>query len=139
MLDADIYHWSTGRRAGGWGRERVGSYPVMMRIIQGDLSDPRVVDLLRIHLTSARAATAPGSAHALDLSDLQSSEISFWTIWENEILLGIGALKRLSADHGELNVCSPLALTFSVLCEFLLTNARRFGRLLPSVSKFSGV
>ena len=73
----------------------------MMRIIQGDLSDPRVVDLLRIHLTSARAATAPGSAHALDLSDLQSSDISFWTIWENEILLGIGALKRLSADHGE--------------------------------------
>ena len=101
MLDADTYHWSTGRRAGGWGRKRVGSYPVMMRIIQGDLSDPRVVDLLRIHLTSARAETAPGSAHALDLSDLQSSDISFWTIWENEILLGIGALKRLSADHGE--------------------------------------
>jgi putative acetyltransferase len=72
-----------------------------MRIIQGDLSDPRVVDLLRIHLTSARSATAPGSAHALDLSDLQSSDISFWTIWKNEILLGIGALKRLSADHGE--------------------------------------
>jgi hypothetical protein len=39
MLDADTYHWSTGRRAGGWGRKRVGSYPVMMRIIQGDLSD----------------------------------------------------------------------------------------------------
>ena len=44
----------------------------MMRIIQGDLSDPRVVALLQIHLTSARAATAPGSAHALDLSGLQS-------------------------------------------------------------------
>ena len=82
MLDADTYHWSTGRRAGGWGRKRVGGYPVMMRIIQGDLSDPRVVDLLRIHLTSASTATAPGSAHALDLSDLQSSDISFWTIWE---------------------------------------------------------
>ena len=41
--------------------------------------------------------------------------------------------------HRILNVCSPLALTFSVLSEFLLTNARRFGRLLPSVSKFSGV
>jgi hypothetical protein len=27
----------------------------MMRIIWGDLSDPRVVDLLQIHLTSARA------------------------------------------------------------------------------------
>jgi putative acetyltransferase len=73
----------------------------MMRIIPGDLSDQRVVDLLRIHLTSARAETAPGSAHALDLSGLRSPDICFWTIWDDEKLLGIGALKRLSADHGE--------------------------------------
>jgi putative acetyltransferase len=73
----------------------------MMRIIQGDLCDPRVVDLLCIHLTCARAKTAPGSAHALDLTGLQSPDISFWTIWDDETLSGIGALKRLSADHGE--------------------------------------
>jgi putative acetyltransferase len=73
----------------------------MMRIIQGDLCDPRVVDLLQIHLTSARAETAPGSAHALDLTGLQLPDISFWTIWDDETLLGVGALKRLSADHGE--------------------------------------
>jgi len=73
----------------------------MMRIIQGDFSDPRVVDLLHIHLTSARAETAPGSAHALDLTGLQSPDISFWTIWDDETLLGVGALRRLSADHGE--------------------------------------
>src|SRR5262245_55636376 len=73
----------------------------MMRIIQGDLSDPRVTDLLQIHLTSARAQTAPGSAHALDISGLQSPDISFWTIWNDEALLGFGALKRLSKDHGE--------------------------------------
>src|SRR5258708_19561453 len=73
----------------------------MSRIIQGDFSDPRVVDLLHIHLTSARAETAPGSAHALDLAGLQSPDISFWTIWDDETLLGVGALKRLSADHGE--------------------------------------
>ena len=74
----------------------------MMRIIPGDVSDPRVVDLLHIHLTSARAETAPGSAHALDLARLQSPDISFWTIWDDETLLGVGALKRLSADHGEI-------------------------------------
>ncbi len=72
-----------------------------MRIIQGDLADPRVVDLLRIHLSNARAQTASGSAHALDLTQLQSPDISFWTIWEGETLVGLGALKRLSADHGE--------------------------------------
>src|ERR1700731_2343566 len=74
----------------------------MMRIIHGDFSDVRVVDLLHIHLTIARAETAPGSAHALDLTGLQSPDISFWTIWEDETLLGVGALKRLSADHGEI-------------------------------------
>jgi putative acetyltransferase len=73
----------------------------MIRIVEGDLRDPGVVDLLHIHLTSARAETAPGSAHALDLTGLQSPDISFWTIWDDETLIGVGALKRLTADHGE--------------------------------------
>ncbi len=73
----------------------------MMRIVEGDFSDSRVIALLKTHLTSARAETAPGSAHALDLTGLQSADISFWTIWDDETLLGIGALKRLSGDHGE--------------------------------------
>jgi putative acetyltransferase len=73
----------------------------MMRIIDGDLDDPRVVDLLQTHVTSARAQTAPGSAHALDLAGLKSSDISVWTIWKDETLAGVGALKRLSHHHGE--------------------------------------
>ncbi len=73
----------------------------MMRLLQGDFSDPRVIALLETHVISARAETAPGSAHALDLSELQSPDVSFWTIWKDDALLGIGALKRLSANHGE--------------------------------------
>jgi putative acetyltransferase len=72
-----------------------------MRIVQGDFCDRRVADLLLIHLTTARAQTAPGSAHALDITGLQFPDVSFWTIWEDETLLGFGALKQLSADHGE--------------------------------------
>jgi putative acetyltransferase len=73
-----------------------------MRIITGDFSDARVLELLRIHLTSSRANTAPGSAHALDIAGLQAPDISFWTIWEGETLLGCGALRRLGAEHGEI-------------------------------------
>ena len=73
----------------------------MMHITQGYFSDRRVLSLLQIHLTTTRAQTAPGSAHALDLAGLQSPDISFWTIWDNETLLGFGALKRLATDHGE--------------------------------------
>jgi putative acetyltransferase len=72
-----------------------------MQITAGDLDDPRVVDLLRTHLTSARAQTARGSAHALDLNGLRSPDISVWAIWEDGTLLAIGALRRLSPDHGE--------------------------------------
>jgi putative acetyltransferase len=82
-------------------KEWISEEASMLRIIPGDSSDPRVVDLLHVHVTSARAETAPGSAHALDLTGLQSPNVSFWTIWDDEKLLGIGALKRLSADHGE--------------------------------------
>jgi putative acetyltransferase len=73
-----------------------------MRIVDGDFSDAWVLDLLRIHLTGSRANTAPGSAHALDIAGLQAPDISFWTIWEGETLLGCGALRRLGAEHGEI-------------------------------------
>jgi putative acetyltransferase len=73
-----------------------------MHITAGDLQDLRVIELLRVHLASARAETAPGSAHALDLRGLQAPDIRFWTIWDGESLLGMGALKRLSGDHGEI-------------------------------------
>jgi putative acetyltransferase len=72
-----------------------------MRIIDGDFTDARVLDLLHIHLTKSRANSAPGSAHALDVAGLQAPGISFWTMWESDTLLGCGALKRLSAGHGE--------------------------------------
>jgi putative acetyltransferase len=73
----------------------------MTRIKPGDFSDPRVIELLNTHVATARAETDRDSAHTLDLTGLQSPDISFWTIWEGEELLGMGALKRLSPDHGE--------------------------------------
>ena len=73
-----------------------------LRIVDGGLDDPRVVALLRLHVTRARAETAPGSAHALDLSGLRTPEVTFWSVWDGDDLVGVGALKRLSAEHGEI-------------------------------------
>ena len=72
-----------------------------MHITEGGLDDPRVVGLLHIHLTRARAETAQGSAHALDLTGLRAPGVAFWSAWEGDAVVGVGALKRLSADHGE--------------------------------------
>jgi putative acetyltransferase len=70
-------------------------------ITEGGLDDPRVQALLTTHLTRAREATAEGFAFALDLSGLRVPEIRFFSAWDGETLLGVGALKRLADDHGE--------------------------------------
>ena len=72
-----------------------------MQITDGGLDDPRVVEMLRLHLARARVETAPGSAHALDLSGLRAPGMHFWSAWDGETLLGVGALKILSPEHGE--------------------------------------
>lgn len=73
----------------------------MITIKTGDLSDPRIIALIRYHVDMGRANTQEGSAHALDVSGLQAPDIDFWAIWDGEVLLAIGALKRLDATQGE--------------------------------------
>jgi putative acetyltransferase len=72
-----------------------------MRIVPADLDDPRVVALLTTHIERARAETARGSAHALDISGLKRPDIQVFAAWEGATLLSIGALRRLDASHGE--------------------------------------
>jgi putative acetyltransferase len=71
------------------------------RIIDGGLDDPSVQALLARHFNTARAETALGSAHALDLSGLKSPDVRFWSAWEGDCVIAVGALKRLSDSHGE--------------------------------------
>jgi putative acetyltransferase len=71
-------------------------------IIPGDLDDARVLALLDEHLASARAATNACSDHALEASGLKARDVTFWSAWDGDSLVGIGALKRLSPEHGEI-------------------------------------
>lgn len=82
-----------------------------MQIRTGDTYDPRVIALLDHHVAAARAQTAPGSAHALDLADLRASGVAFWTGWHGETLVATGALKTLSVDHGEVKSMHTLQTT----------------------------
>lgn len=72
-----------------------------MRITESGLDDTRVQALLAHHVHTARAETAPGSAHALDLSGLRSADVRFWSVWVGDDVVGTGALKRVSATLGE--------------------------------------
>lgn len=73
-----------------------------MLIREDDLRGQAIADLLREHLRSAAEHSPQESIHALDLEALRVPEITFWSVWEGEELLGCGALKELDAQHGEI-------------------------------------
>ena len=103
-----------------------------VRICAGDLTDPRIIALLDLHVTRARAETGPGSTHALDLAGLKAPEISFFAAWDGDALLAVGALKRLSAEHGELKSMYTAERyrrrgVASALLRHLIAEARRNG------------
>jgi len=73
-----------------------------MQIREGQLDRPEVIALLREHLQGMAELSPPDSIHALGLDALKHPQISFWSAWDGEELLGCGALKRLDAEHGEI-------------------------------------
>jgi putative acetyltransferase len=72
-----------------------------MHIETDDLSRPAVLALLQEHLDNMHEISPPEEVFALDVSQLKAPEITFWTAWEGEQLLGCGALKALNATHAE--------------------------------------
>ena len=72
-----------------------------MKIELDDLSRPAIHALLNEHLQSMREASPPESVHALDLDKLRRPEITFWSAWDLDALLGCAALKELGPRHGE--------------------------------------
>lgn len=73
----------------------------MIDICKGDLDDARVVALLRYHFDKCHEVTPPGSAHVFDVSKLKAADVDFFSAWDEEALLGVGAVKYLDAQHGE--------------------------------------
>ncbi|HYJ90185.1 MAG TPA: GNAT family N-acetyltransferase [Pyrinomonadaceae bacterium] len=67
-----------------------------------DLSGPEIAELLADHLRDMHLLSPPESVHALDLEALKKPEITFWSIWSGEKLVGCGALKELEPEHGEI-------------------------------------
>lgn len=73
-----------------------------MEIRADDLRRPEVLQLLQQHLHAVAQLSPPESVHALGLDGLRRPEVSVWTAWDGDELVGIGALKELSPQHGEI-------------------------------------
>ena len=73
-----------------------------LTFVEGRMNHPEVKALLRHHLSSAAEHSPPESRHALNLDGLTHPDVTFWSVWEKEALLGFCALKALDAEHGEI-------------------------------------
>jgi len=76
--------------------------PIRMEIRVDDLRGPAIAQLLQEHLQSMALHSPPESVHALDLAALRKPDITFWCAWQDDALLGCGALKELDSFHGEI-------------------------------------
>ena len=73
-----------------------------MDIRVGGLDTPQVAALLAEHVEDMRRYSPPESVHTLDLDRLRTPDLTFWSLWEGDQVLGCAALRELDATHGEL-------------------------------------
>jgi putative acetyltransferase len=76
--------------------------PSAMQIRLGGLETPEVAALLAEHVEDMRRYSPPESVHTLDLDRLRTPDLTFWSLWDREQVLGCAALRELDATHGEL-------------------------------------
>lgn len=97
-----------------------------------DLSGATIRALLIEHLEEMQYISPPESVHALDLAGLQAPNVTFWSAWHGEILLGCGALKEIDPTHGEIKSMRTTAASRRTgvgraLLHHVLAEARRRG------------
>lgn len=105
-----------------------------MIVRAGDFTNPKVLALLREHLTGMQTNSPPESVYALDVEGLQSADVAFFTVWDSdeEELLAIGALKEIDAATGELKSMRTAQVHLrrgaaAFLLEFFISKARQRG------------
>lgn len=99
---------------------------------QGDLGSTDVQELLYLHFEDMRSISPPEACHVLPANGLYDSDVTFWSLRDEGRLLGIGALKQLASDHGEIKSMrtAPEALGRGVgtaMLEHILSEARARG------------
>lgn len=81
----------------------------MIRIGPESPLGPDLGDLMARHTEAMHADTPPESIHMLDASELAVPDIAFHVMREDGRPIGMGAVKRISADEGEIKSMHVLA------------------------------
>lgn len=73
-----------------------------MKIRKDNVTDQRVINLIEDHMQKMELYSPPSALHHLEINEYEDPKLTVWTAWENDELLGVGALKKLNGKHGEL-------------------------------------
>ena len=98
-----------------------------------DLTGSKIQQFVMEHLEDMAKNSPQESCHALSLEELRKPEVTFWSVWndyDNDELLGCGALKELNHLQGEIK-SMRVALAHrregvaSMLLSYILQEAKR--------------
>ena len=101
-------------------------------IREDDVEGPEIVALLQTHQDDQALRSPSNSNHTLDLDGLRAPDVTLWSAWQEEALLGCGALKEIAPGHGEIKSMHTAAEhrgkgVAARLVEHILTEARQRG------------
>nr|WP_086608331.1 GNAT family N-acetyltransferase [Erythrobacter donghaensis] len=110
---------------------------------RADLDDPEVQALIAYHQRAMVEGSPPGLSFALDLSGLQTDDVTVWEARGDGRVAAIGALKRLDGQRGEIKsmrthpdfLRQGLA---AALLETIIAHARGEGLTVLSLETGSG-
>jgi putative acetyltransferase len=98
----------------------------------GNLDSSDVQALLAYHFEQMRSTLPPEACHVLPIDGLRDPAVTFWSARDGGELVGVGALKELASDHGEIKSMrtAPAALGGGVgraLLNHIMAEARSRG------------
>lgn len=72
-----------------------------MEIKIDNLTDIRTQELINTHLAGMAENSPVESIHALNVAALKQDNVTFYSAWDINGIMGCGALKELTPKHGE--------------------------------------
>lgn len=103
------------------------------------IDDPNrddVRQLLSVHLSFTSTTSPPEDVHALDVAGLSAPDVTFFSLREDSVLLGVGAIRELDPAQGEIKSMHTSAeargrgVARAILDQILDTaRARRYSRV----------
>jgi putative acetyltransferase len=109
-----------------------------LQIVPADPREPDITALLTTHLDFSNVHSPPEHVHALDIAGLLDPRVTFLSARDGAVLLGVGAIRELSSDHGEIKSMHTAAAARGrgvgrAMLDHLLAIARERGYSLVSL------